>query len=303
MALDITTIDTRNGEATALIDNLRERFSPRGDIVSDAGRRGTVEIFGEPSHRPRSSTASAAMSRPGRPGIGPGLHSPARRCRPPQRTRWSFPGKFSIPPTRRPPPDYLATIRQNSRQLCRVPVAGPAPGRDGPATAGQRGGGGDGRIDTAVSSAGGVLGVCVPGGAAAYPSTLLMTAVPGPNCRGRTDCRRRTSDRIRRLQHRSAGGLPRTGNHRGVPCGRGPGGLPHWPTGSLASRRSKRDRRAGQPVRRPGQATGFRRGGHRFDRRPQRGGGAGRRDGRPRTSWPATCFPQRPSTAPEPACC
>ena len=48
MALDITTIDTRNGEATALIDNLRERLSPRGDIVSDAGRERTVEIFGEP---------------------------------------------------------------------------------------------------------------------------------------------------------------------------------------------------------------------------------------------------------------
>ena len=47
MTLDITTFDSADGDATALIDQLRGRLSPQGDIVSDAGRARTIELFGE----------------------------------------------------------------------------------------------------------------------------------------------------------------------------------------------------------------------------------------------------------------
>ena len=48
MTLDITTFDTADGDAMPLIDQLRGRLSPQGDIVSDAGRARTIELFGEP---------------------------------------------------------------------------------------------------------------------------------------------------------------------------------------------------------------------------------------------------------------
>ena len=48
MTLEITTCNTRDEEAGALIDRLRERLSPQGDIVAEAGRARTMELFGEP---------------------------------------------------------------------------------------------------------------------------------------------------------------------------------------------------------------------------------------------------------------
>jgi histidinol dehydrogenase len=48
MPLTIQRIDTRNHDARAAILELRERLSPRGNVVSEAGRRRTVEVFGEP---------------------------------------------------------------------------------------------------------------------------------------------------------------------------------------------------------------------------------------------------------------
>jgi histidinol dehydrogenase len=43
----ITTIDYRTSDATPLIDELRAKLSPRGDIVSEAGRQRTIDLFGE----------------------------------------------------------------------------------------------------------------------------------------------------------------------------------------------------------------------------------------------------------------
>ena len=44
----ITTIDCRQGDAKEVFRQLRERLSPRGDVVSEAGRQGTIALFGEP---------------------------------------------------------------------------------------------------------------------------------------------------------------------------------------------------------------------------------------------------------------
>ena len=46
--LKIQRIDTRKDDVTAALDRLREQLSPRGDVVSEAGRRRTIEAFGEP---------------------------------------------------------------------------------------------------------------------------------------------------------------------------------------------------------------------------------------------------------------
>ena len=46
--LKITWIDSRRDDIRAEMARLREKLSPRGDIVSQAGRKRTMEIFGEP---------------------------------------------------------------------------------------------------------------------------------------------------------------------------------------------------------------------------------------------------------------
>ena len=44
--LNITSIDCRQGDATQLFRELRDKLSPRGDVVSEAGKQRTIELFG-----------------------------------------------------------------------------------------------------------------------------------------------------------------------------------------------------------------------------------------------------------------
>src|SRR4051812_3782072 len=48
MQLNIQRIDARRGDADAAIVELRAKLAPSGNIVSEAGRRKTVEVFGKP---------------------------------------------------------------------------------------------------------------------------------------------------------------------------------------------------------------------------------------------------------------
>ena len=48
MTLNIPTIDCSQGDAQSLFADLREKLSPRGDVVSEAGRQRTIDLFGEP---------------------------------------------------------------------------------------------------------------------------------------------------------------------------------------------------------------------------------------------------------------
>ena len=48
MPLNIQRIDARRGDAQAAIAELRAKLAPSGNIVSEAGRRKTVEVFGKP---------------------------------------------------------------------------------------------------------------------------------------------------------------------------------------------------------------------------------------------------------------
>ena len=46
--LSITTIDCARDDAEQLFTRLREKLSPRGDVVSESGRQRTIELFGKP---------------------------------------------------------------------------------------------------------------------------------------------------------------------------------------------------------------------------------------------------------------
>jgi histidinol dehydrogenase len=46
--LNIERIDTRRDDVGARLAALRQKLSPAGNVVSEAGRRRTVEVFGEP---------------------------------------------------------------------------------------------------------------------------------------------------------------------------------------------------------------------------------------------------------------
>src|SRR5436305_8069868 len=48
MPLRIQRIDTRQSDAKATIDGLRAKLAPGGNVVSEAGRRKTLEVFGKP---------------------------------------------------------------------------------------------------------------------------------------------------------------------------------------------------------------------------------------------------------------
>ena len=47
-ALEILRIDSRKDDIGEAMDRLRRRLSPQGNVVSQAGRQRTIEIFGEP---------------------------------------------------------------------------------------------------------------------------------------------------------------------------------------------------------------------------------------------------------------
>ena len=176
MPLDIITIDTRNGEATALIDNLRERLSPRGDIVSDAGRERTVEIFGEPLSpaqvvdRICSDVASGGLGSVldyTRRLDGVDLTNDTLRV-----SREEFQTAHQAAD-----PDYLATIRRIRDNI--VEFQSQVLPQDVTVLRQRDSGAGEGTVElTQRYRPLRRVGVCVPGGAAAYPSTLLMTAVP-----------------------------------------------------------------------------------------------------------------------------
>ena len=167
--LNIERIDLRRDDARRALAALRERLSPRAGIVSEAGRRRTIEIFGEPL------TPQQVVERISDDVRNRGLSAVL---------------------------DYSARIDKArlTAETIRVPAANLAAAHanaDGALIAAVR------RIrdrilqfqrallpgDVRVEGPAGSylrqrflplerVGICVPGGAAAYPSTVLMTVVP-----------------------------------------------------------------------------------------------------------------------------
>jgi histidinol dehydrogenase len=169
MPLQIARIDTRDPAAAAQIAALRAKLAPDGNVVSEAGRRKTIEVFGEPLTPVQVVERICGDVR--RRGLEAVLEYTAK-----------LDGKQLTAAELRVSPEELAAAHAAAEPAFLETVRRI---RD--------------RIDKFQSvilhddawlelEEGGYLaqryrplrrvGVCVPGGAAAYPSTVLMTVVP-----------------------------------------------------------------------------------------------------------------------------
>jgi histidinol dehydrogenase len=170
--LAIPTIDCARDDAERLIAELRTKLSPRGDIVSEAGRQRTVELFGEPLSpqqvvericRDVQERGLTAVLEYGRKLDKKELTAETLRVQP---------AEFEQAHRQADAP-FLQTLRRIRDNIVRFQQSL----LNETVTVLQQEG--ESRIELRQR----VLplrrvGICIPGGAAAYPSTLLMTAVP-----------------------------------------------------------------------------------------------------------------------------
>ncbi|HEX7446849.1 MAG TPA: histidinol dehydrogenase [Pirellulales bacterium] len=162
-------IDTRRDDFRAALAELRARLSPAGNVVSEAGRRKTIEVFGEALSPAEVVTRICGDVR--REGLAAVLDYSARidgaRLR---GDSLRVPGDELVKAHAQASPAFLAAVRrvrQNvldfQRAILHQDVCLPRPH------------GGYLRQRYLPLER---VGICVPGGAAAYPSTVLMTAIP-----------------------------------------------------------------------------------------------------------------------------
>jgi len=166
------TIDCTKDSAEKLFDSLRQKLSPRGDVVSEAGRKRTIELFGEPLTPQQVIERICGDVRQG--GL-PVVLDYTKKLDRKELTRdmlrvplAEFDAAFASAN-----PEFLKTlgrIRDNivefQTKLLNQTVS--LAKRDGEALIELR------QRYLPLKR----VGICIPGGAAAYPSTLLMTAVP-----------------------------------------------------------------------------------------------------------------------------
>jgi histidinol dehydrogenase len=162
-------LDSRRDDFRAALNALREKLSPRGDIVSEAGKQRTIEVFGEPF------TPGQVVERICRDvrdhGLAAVLDYSARIDRAALSAEMiRVPAADLEAAYRAAAPDFLRAVERVRRNILQFQTAIL-------------------HHDATVERQDGVrlrqrylpldrIGICVPGGAAAYPSTVLMTAVP-----------------------------------------------------------------------------------------------------------------------------
>jgi histidinol dehydrogenase len=166
--LSIRRIDSRREDIRAAMNALRQRLSPEGNVVSEAGRRRTVEVFGEPlSPVEVVQRICRDVKTAGLPAL---LDYSARIDRASLTAETLRVSSQELAEAHsRADGEFLAAIRRVRKRICEFQSAIL-------------------KEDVRVEVPGGYLieryrpldrvGLCVPGGAAAYPSTVLMTAVP-----------------------------------------------------------------------------------------------------------------------------
>jgi histidinol dehydrogenase len=166
--LKIRRIDSRREDIRAAMAELRARLSPEGNVVSEAGRRRTIEVFGEPLSP--IQVVERICRDVAQKGLAAVLDYSARIDK-----AQLTPETLRVPEAElaaahaAADPQLLAAVRriaQNIREFQQAIL----------------------HRDVRLERPGGYLaqryrpldrvGICVPGGAAAYPSTVLMTAVP-----------------------------------------------------------------------------------------------------------------------------
>ena len=168
-ALNILRIDLRDASAAGQLAALRQRLSIRGDVVSESGRRRTLEVFGE-ELTPEEVVKRICddVQERGLPAV---LDYSARI----DKAQLSLSTvRVSADELKRAhaaaEPAFLNTVRRIRERILKFQQA--LVPRD---------------VKLELTGGGylcqryrplGRVGICVPGGAAAYPSTVLMTAVP-----------------------------------------------------------------------------------------------------------------------------
>ena len=166
--LSIRRIDSRREDIRAAMNELRQRLSPEGNVVSEAGRRRTVEVFGEPlSPVEVVQRICHDVKTVGLPAL---LDYSARIDHATLTAETIRVSQQELEEAHaRADAGFLATIRSIRQRIWNFQEAIL-------------------HKDIRIEVPGGSLveryrpldrvGLCVPGGAAAYPSTVLMTAVP-----------------------------------------------------------------------------------------------------------------------------
>lgn len=172
--LQIPTIDCRqdSAEAIRMLTDLRHKLSPRGDIVSPAGRQRTMELFGE------ALSPQAVVERICRDVQAQGLSSVLHYTEKLDRKSLTL-QTIRVTPEElaaahaQADPAYLATLRRivaNIRQFQSSILVRDVQNKFTLGT---------GQVQLRQRYLPlKRIGICIPGGAAAYPSTLTMTAVP-----------------------------------------------------------------------------------------------------------------------------
>ena len=173
IALNIPTVDWPGEAGERLITELRQRLSPGGDIVSETGRQRTVELFGEPLSP--QQVVERICNDVERDGLRAVLDYTARLDGKTLTAESMTVSAAELAAAHaQAQPAYLAALRRIAANITEFQSS--LLNRDVV-------------VKKAVSVGGQVelrqrylplkrIGICIPGGAAAYPSTLLMTAVP-----------------------------------------------------------------------------------------------------------------------------
>ncbi len=168
-SVNIERIDSRQSDVQAALARLRERLSPRGNVVSEVGRQRTIDVFGSPlspaevvqriCEDVRSQGQAAVLD----------YTRKLDRAEVTAKTLRVATAELAAA-HRAADPAFLATLRRIRDNILEFQTALlPKNARV------QRP---DGTVLMQRYLPLGAVGICVPGGAAAYPSTVLMTAVP-----------------------------------------------------------------------------------------------------------------------------
>ena len=165
----IARIDARRPESAAQIEALRLKLAPEGNVVSEAGRRKTIEVFSEPL-TPVEVVARICDEVKQR-GLGAVLEYTAKLDGAELSSESLRVSEAELAEAHAKADDeFLATVRRIRKNLLRFQEAI----LHSDVRVEIEGGGYLRQRYLPIARA----GLCVPGGAAAYPSTLLMTAVP-----------------------------------------------------------------------------------------------------------------------------
>ncbi|HEY4311392.1 MAG TPA: histidinol dehydrogenase [Pirellulales bacterium] len=162
-------LDSRRDDFRAALAALREKLSPRGDLVSEAGKQRTIEVFGEAL---APAQVVERICRDVRDRGLPAVLDYSARIDKASLTADTIrvPAAELAAAHKAAAPEFLRAIENVRRNILQFQTA--VLHRDATVE----------RTDAVRLRQRYLpltrIGICVPGGAAAYPSTVLMTAVP-----------------------------------------------------------------------------------------------------------------------------